>query len=301
MYLIEYKDVTKKFPKKGGGLQTILNNVNLNIQPGEFVTLIGGSGSGKTTLFNHLLGTLTPTTGTVSLNGKVIDNVGPDRGIVPQRYSLFPNMTVLDNIAFGIMLSETTNLQGACFTPDYLRTRRRALEESQALLPELGLEPSDGDRYPFELSGGMRQRVALGTAVIMKPTVLMMDEPFGALDPETSMKMQRLILRIWKEQKLTIIFVTHRMEEAVYLGTRVIGLSKYWTDDAGQPGEGSTIILDRQVSEPHPRPESFMDTPEFHTVCTNIHRLVLDTTRRVPRSQFDLSHPDVARTSEVAQ
>jgi len=128
--------------------------------------------------------------------------------------------------------------------------------------------------------------------VRMKPKVLMMDEPFGALDPEVRSLMQKLILKIWKEQGLTVIFVTHMMEEAVYLATRVVGLSKFWTDETGKPGEGATIILDRQFSEPQPRPVEIMDTPEFHHTCTSIHRLVLDTTRRVARENFELTHPD---------
>jgi NitT/TauT family transport system ATP-binding protein len=290
MSLIEYKDLTKKFPDGHNPPRTVLNGINLKIEEGEFVTLVGGSGSGKTTLFNHLLGTISPTEGSVTVDGSVVEGVGPDRGIVPQRYSLYPNMTVLDNLAFGTMLSQTTNAQRLFFTPHWRKVRSEARKAALDMVARLGLDPRDADRFPHELSGGMRQRVAIGTAVIMRPRILMMDEPFGALDPETRTRMQRLILDIWKEQKLTVIFVTHMMEEAVYLGTRVIGLSKFWNNEDGTPGDGARIVLDRTIPEPHVRPESFMDTPEFHQVCTGIHRLVLDTTRRVSPDQFDLSH-----------
>jgi len=294
MYLIEYKNLYKRFAASGGVSHLVLNRINLRIKQGEFVTLVGGSGSGKTTLFNHLLGTMRQSSGELLVGGKPVEGVAPDRGIVPQRYALFPNMNVRDNIAFGILLSETTIPQRLSCMPSYWRTRRKAREQAQAMLSQLGLEPADGDRFPHEFSGGMRQRVAIGTSVIMKPKILMMDEPFGALDPETGKLMQKLILRIWKEQNLTIIFVTHRMEEAVYLGTRIIGLSKYWTDEQGQPGEGSRIVLDREIPEPHPRPDSFEETEAFSNTCSSIRRLVLDTTRRVPVELFDRSHPDAA-------
>ena len=293
-YLIEYNNMTKSFATKDGGTNIVLNGINLRIKAGEFVCLVGGSGSGKSTLFNHLLGSLQPSSGAVLLNGKPINNEGPDRGIVPQSYSLFPFKRVVDNLGLGIELAETTNLQRLLFTPKFFSVRKRARALATDMITELGLDPTDADRWPYELSGGMKQRVAIGTALIKRPLVLMMDEPFGALDPETRTKLQRLILRKWKELGLTIIFVTHMMEEAVFLGTRVIGLSKYWLDDKGNPGKGATIVLDRQVPEPHPRAEDFMDTPHFHDVCTQIHRLVLDTSRRVPQDQFDLSHPDAA-------
>jgi NitT/TauT family transport system ATP-binding protein len=292
MSLIEYKGLTKKFPDGNKPPRTVLNNIDLSIEAGEFVTLIGGSGSGKTTLFNHLLGTLFPTAGTVTADGRPITGVGPDRGIVPQKYSLYPNLTVLDNIAFGPLLSQTTNSQRLFLTPHWRQVKDDAKAQAMAMLPTLELDPRDANRFPHELSGGMRQRVAIGAAIIMRPGILMMDEPFGALDPETRLRMQRLILSLWKNQKLTIIFVTHGMEEALYLGTRVVGLSKWWTNADGSPGDGARIVLDRYIPEPHMRPESFMDTQEFHDACINIRRLVLNGQQPLSAAGFDLFAPE---------
>jgi NitT/TauT family transport system ATP-binding protein len=295
-FLIEYKGLNKSFPRADGGTNIVLNNINLRIRQGEFVTLVGGSGSGKSTLFNHLLGSLKPSSGQVLLNDRQIDCEGPDRGIVPQGYSLFPFKRVIDNIAMGVELPETTNLQRMFFLPQYFRARKKARLAAMELIPELGLEASDASRWPFELSGGMKQRVAIGTALIKKPLVLMMDEPFSALDPETRTKLQKLILRKWKELGLTIIFVTHAIEEAVYLGTRVVGLSKFWLDSDGKPGNGATIVLDRQITDQYPRPLEIMDTPNFHDNFVQVKRLI-ETSRRVSRDQFDLSHPDAVKTA----
>jgi NitT/TauT family transport system ATP-binding protein len=299
-YIIEYRDVSKSFPKAGGGTNTVLNGINLKIKKGELVCLVGGSGSGKSTVFNQLVGSQKPTTGQVLIDGKVVDGEGPDRGIVPQMYGLFEHLSVLDNIAFGLDVSGTNNIQNVLHTPGSRRVKAQARAQARELIVELGLDPSDADRWPFELSGGMQQRVAIGSAIIMKPKVLMMDEPFSALDPLIRKKMQKLTLRLWKEQGLTIIFVTHSLEEAVFLGSRVIGLSKYWLDEGGQPGKGATIVLDKQIAgDPASRPDEFMDAPEFHQTCAQIYSTVLDTARAVRRDQFDLSHPD-AKVESIA-
>lgn len=295
-YMIEYRGVTKSFPRAGGGVNLVLNGIDLRIKQGELVCLVGGSGSGKSTLFNQLLGSQTPTTGEVLIDGQVVQGEGPDRGIVPQMYGLFEHMTVLDNIAFGPDVSRTTNVQKLLRTPHARSSTAAAREEARKLIVELGLDPTDAERWPFELSGGMQQRVAIGSAIIMKPKVLMMDEPFSALDPLMRKKMQKLTLRLWKEQGLTIIFVTHSLEEAVFLGTRVIGLSRYWLDETGKMAKGATIVLDKHIEgDPTTRPDEILDTPEFHDTCSRIYRTVLDTARAVTRDQFDLSHPDAAQ------
>ncbi|HEY9774557.1 MAG TPA: ATP-binding cassette domain-containing protein [Planktothrix sp.] len=303
-FIIEFRQMSKEFPSDDGGTNLVLNGINLRVRTGEFVCLVGGSGSGKSTLFNHALGTLHPTSGEVLVNGTPVQGEGPDRGIVPQSYSLYPHLRVADNIGFGLMLSQVNNLQRFLLTPTYRKARRDTRRLVTEYITELGLEPSDANRWPHELSGGMKQRVAIGTALIKQPKVLMMDEPFGALDPETRTKLQKLTLRKWKELGLTVIFVTHMMEEAVLLADRVVGLSKYWLDNDGKPGKGATIVLDRQIAEGRDdkgmRREDFADSAEFHDVCTKIHRLVLDTTRRVAQKDFDLSHPDAASRTALA-
>jgi NitT/TauT family transport system ATP-binding protein len=303
-FILEFRRLSMEFPKDGGGTNLVLNDINLRIRKGQLVCIIGGSGAGKSTIFNQALGSLMPTHGDILFDGQRVTGEGPDRGIVPQSYSLYPHLRVADNIGFGLMLSQTATWQRLLLTPGYRRTRRDVQRIVTEYIPELGLEPSDAERWPHELSGGMKQRVAIATALIKQPRVLMMDEPFGALDPETRSMLQRLTLRKWKEMGLTIIFVTHMMEEAVLMADRIVGLSKYWQDADGKPGKGATIVLDREIPEPRnkegARREDFVDDKAFHDVCTSIHRLVLDTTRRVPQSQFELTHPDAVQPGQAA-
>jgi NitT/TauT family transport system ATP-binding protein len=292
-YLIEYDGVKKSFAKPGGGENLVLNGIDLKIKDAELVCLVGGSGSGKSTVFGQLLGSQTPSAGEVRMDGKRVQGIGPDRGIVPQAYSLFPDRTVLDNIAFGPDLSGTNNVQTLLHTPGARQVQAKAREDARKIISQLDLDPADADRWPYQLSGGMQQRVAIGSAIIMRPRVLMMDEPFSALDPLIRKKMQQLTLKLWKDNNLTIIFVTHSLDEAVLMGTRVIGLSKYWLDENGQPGKGSTIVLDRQIpGDPLSRTDLDLDTPEFREMTAHIYSTVIDTARPVRREQFDLSHPD---------
>lgn len=299
-HLIEYKGVKKSFPRPGGGDNLVLNGIDLKINAGELVCLVGGSGSGKSTVFGQLLGSQTPSAGEVLMDGKRVQGIGPDRGIVPQAYSLFPNRTVLDNIAFGPDLAGTNNIQTLLNTAGSRNVRAQAREAARKIITQLDLDPADADRWPFQLSGGMQQRVAIGSAIIMRPRVLMMDEPFSALDPLIRKKMQQLTLRLWKENNLTIIFVTHSLDEAVFMGTRVIGLSKYWLDENGQPGKGSTIVLDREIpGHPLSRTDADLDTAEFRATTAHIYSTVIDTARPVRREQFDLSHPDAINGKAV--
>jgi len=190
-----------------GETATALDSINLSIDEREFITIVGPSGCGKSTLLYLIGGFLRPTAGSLTLRGKPIIAPGPDRGIVFQRYSLFPWLTVRRNISYGL---EELGVP---------RTERdRIVAEHVRLVHLEGFE----DRYPRELSGGMQQRVALAQTLVCQPDILLMDEPFGALDAQTRRILQDEMRRIWRRDTKTVLFVTHDVEEAVALGTRIV-------------------------------------------------------------------------------
>ena len=209
MALLEIKGVSKQFFAEGKETQ-ILNDINLSIKENEFVCFIGPSGCGKTTLLRIVAGLEDPTSGTITLDGELIKGPSPERGMVFQEYSLFPWRTVIDNIAFGL------ELRGIPPNERMVRSRQ--------YLKMVGLERFE-TRYPHELSGGMKQRVAIARALVNDPRALLMDEPFGALDAQTRNIMQSELLRIWSEEKKTVVFVTHSVDEAIYLADRIVIMS----------------------------------------------------------------------------
>jgi NitT/TauT family transport system ATP-binding protein len=156
----------------------------------------------------------------------------------------------------------------------------------------IGFDAGDAEKFPHELSGGMRQRVAIAQAMIMEPQVLLMDEPFGALDHNTRTEMQLFLLEQWRERGTTIIFVTHDLDEACYLGTRVLGLSQYWVTDAGQPGQGAVIVTDVRTPGTHPKPSTIRGTTEFTDLVERVGRDVLDPDNRRRLAQLNLTHQD---------
>lgn len=196
-------------PVAGTQIQA-LEKVSLSIYPGEFVCLVGPSGCGKTTLLNLIGGFFLPTAGTVRLGDRVIREPGPDRGVVFQEYSLFAWLTVRGNVEFGLRMARIPSPE-----------RDRTVEK---YLHMVGLHDV-GDKYPFELSGGMKQRLAIARALVTNPQVLLMDEPFGALDAMTRSSLQSQLLSIWEAEKKTILFITHNIGEAIYLADRVIVMS----------------------------------------------------------------------------
>jgi NitT/TauT family transport system ATP-binding protein len=206
--------ITKAFPARGGGTAAPLvaiDDVGFSVAPGEFVVIVGPSGCGKSTLLDLLGGLTRPTAGKILLDGREIDGPGLDRGIVFQQYALFPWRTALGNVEFGLATKGGTN-----------RARRR--ERAREFLALVGLEGFE-DRYPHELSGGMKQRVAIARSLAYDPEVLLMDEPFAALDAQTREVLQGELLRIWAETGKTIVFITHGIDEAVVLGQRVLVLT----------------------------------------------------------------------------
>ena len=213
---IELRSVTKEFAlrptKDQSQSRTLvaLEDVSLQVQRGEFLTLVGPSGSGKTTLLDLLGGLSRPSSGSVLVDGAEVTGPGLDRGIVFQQYALFPWRTTLANVTFGL------EQQGL--------SRKERNERARENLALVGLEGFE-DRYPHELSGGMKQRVAIARSLAYQPGILLMDEPFAALDAQTREQLQDELLRIWRATDTTVVFITHGIEEAVYLGQRVAVLS----------------------------------------------------------------------------
>lgn len=297
-YLISLQGVEVSYPKNSTGpgeRNVILNNVHLNIRAGEFLSLVGPTGCGKSTVLRLILGAQFPTRGKVLVEGQSVTGVSRERGIVYQKYSLFPHLKVLENIAFGPLLERTTTLQRVLHTPGSRRIRRQYLEEAREYLQRSGLNPGDGEKYPYELSGGMQQRVAIAQALMMQPKILLMDEPFGALDYNRRIEMQRLILAQWEASRMTIIFVTHDLDEACYVGTRVIGLSPYWSDDEGRPGVGSVIVTDLHTPGGHPKAAAIRSTAEFTALLEQVRHDALDPENRQRLQRFHPTHQDALK------
>ena len=243
--LIRLRDISVTYPIAGHAPKTVLSGLNLDIHPGEFVTVCGQTGCGKSTMLRLILGSERPTTGEVLVDGRVLTRPDRNRGYVPQKYSLFPDRTVLDNITFGPEMEEFGLLRR--LTPRFRRRRRELRATAFNLLSQVGLHPSDAHKYPHQLSGGMQQRVAIAQALIMQPKILLMDEAFSALDPTTRAEMQHLLRNMHAVNDCTILFVTHNIEEALALGTRVIVLGK------SGPDHGANITLDMPVpGQPQP-------------------------------------------------
>ena len=184
--------------------QVVLEQINLEIASGEFVVLIGPSGCGKTTFLRMLLSMEQPTRGEILLDGeKLPGEPGPDRGVVFQRYSVFPHLTVIQNVILGLEFAGSP-LLGKLFGA----ARKHAIAEAERVIDSVGLAAAR-DKYPGQLSGGMQQRLAIAQTLIRKPKLLLLDEPFGALDPGTKLQMYELITRLWREEKITVFMVTH--------------------------------------------------------------------------------------------
>jgi NitT/TauT family transport system ATP-binding protein len=302
-YLISLQGVEVSYPTNGNGpgeRNIVLNNVRLNVRAGEFLSLVGPTGCGKSTILRLILGSQFPTRGQVLVNSHRVNGVDRDRGVVFQKYSLFPHLTVVENIAYGPLLERTSMLQRVLYTPAYRHSRRQSLQAAQEYLVRIGLQPWDGEKYPYELSGGMQQRVAIAQALMMQPKILLMDEPFGALDHNTRLAMQLLILEQWEEYRMTIIFVTHDLEEACYVGTRVVGLSQYWSDDDGKPGTGAVIVTDLPTPGGHPKPTAIRATVEFHALLEQVRHDALDPTNRQRLQQFNLTHQDALKAEPLS-
>lgn len=238
---ITVEDVSVAYPTAQSQRRVVLNNISLNFEEGEFVVLLGETGCGKSTLLRLLLGQEQPTTGFVAVAGSRVERVDARAAYVPQKYSLFPDRTVLQNLVMGPETS-SYHILGRLL-PSFRAFRREVRGEAMRQLAHMGLQPSDAAKYPHQLSGGMQQRVAIAQALMMKSRVLLMDEAFSALDPATRSSLQRLLRTVWIETRPTIVFVTHNTAEALFLGTRIIVLArKNRNDDCG-----SHVALDMKL------------------------------------------------------
>ncbi|MFN9420081.1 MAG: ABC transporter ATP-binding protein [Pirellula sp.] len=239
------------------GTRRILNKVNLTIAPGQIVALVGPSGCGKSTLLRAILGTDPPSEGEVLAEGRLVTEPNRDVGIVYQNYSLYEFLSAEENVAFGLKLDKTSLISRFIALPAYLRKRREHLQMARDFLKKVGLETAMG-HYPAELSGGMRQRVAIAQAFILQPKIVLLDEPFGALDEATREDLQLMLLRFYQENlkakqrgerpQYTIIIVTHELNEAIYVADRVIGLSRFHTEGS----QGAMVVYDRPCPVFHP-------------------------------------------------
>jgi len=251
--IVRFKNVTKAFgdgPKAKVAFQDVSFVGEDLPKVGELIAIVGPSGCGKSTLLRIIAG-LQPhfpaTSGETLVFGKPIDKPGADRGVVDQKYSLMPHLTVAENIAFGLKLRGVG------------RHERR--DRAREWVVKVGLEGAE-DKYPSELSGGMQQRVSIAATLILQPKILLMDEPFGALDPKIRMQMQELLVRLWNEQESTVFIVTHSMEEAVYLGDRVLRM-------AAKPGR---LVEELQVPRPDEPPEVMRQRPWFSELTEDLLR-----------------------------
>ncbi len=241
---VKIDNVRKVFNTRNGEM-VALNGVSLDIHDNEFVCVVGPSGCGKSTLLNIIAGLTPPTDGKVYCDGKEVTGTGTERGVVFQQYALFPWLTVKKNVMFAL---EMRGVKG-----------KAAQEEAMKYLEMVDLAKF-ADHYPKELSGGMKQRVAIARAYAAEPEVLLMDEPFGALDAQTRTQLQTELLGTWEREKKTCFFITHDVEEAIILAQRVVIMS-------ARPGRIKDIV---DIDIPYPRTQETKLTPEFNEVKNRI-------------------------------
>lgn len=240
-----------------GAISRVISDINLDLRAGEIVCVVGPSGCGKSTLLNGIGGFRPFTEGTALIDGKPIGPPDRNRGVVFQDYPVLNFATALGNVAAGLDLEQFCMFE---FILPFTRRRRSRKNREKAMeyLRMVGME-EHAHKFPKELSGGQKQRVAIAQAIAMRPAVLLMDEPFSGLDPDTRERLQLVTLKIHAELRNTIFFVTHDLEEAVFLGNRIIVLSQY--SEGRTPEQGATIVHDQQVTEY--RDSSAKGTPEF--------------------------------------
>ncbi|MEN9985313.1 MAG: hypothetical protein RI925_815 [Pseudomonadota bacterium] len=263
MSQIIVNNVQKVFKTPGKDV-IALKDIQLEIQAGEFVCLLGPSGCGKSTLLNAVAGFALPSSGEITVEGKKITGPGPDRGMVFQEYALFPWMTIAQNIAFGLEVQKKA---------------RGEIEQTVNQLLDLLHLKDFRDRFPKDLSGGMRQRVAIARVLALDSPIMLMDEPFGALDALTRRNLQDELLRIWEKLGKTILFVTHSIEESIYLADRIVVMTY-------RPG---TVKRDQVVDMPRPRDPS---SAAFNALKRELGALVMEEQQRHANDEMKLAAVD---------
>lgn len=263
MSQILVNNVQKVFKTPGKDV-IALKDINLEIKQGEFVCLLGPSGCGKSTLLNAVAGFALPSAGDITVDGKKITGPGPDRGMVFQEYALFPWMTITQNIAFGLEVQKKSKAE---------------IDLTVSQLLDLLHLTDFRDRFPKDLSGGMRQRVAIARVLALDSPIMLMDEPFGALDALTRRNLQDELLRIWEKLGKTILFVTHSIEESIYLADRIVVMTY-------RPG---TVKKDQTVDMPRPRDPS---SAAFNDLKRELGRLVMEEQQRHANDEMKLAAVD---------
>jgi NitT/TauT family transport system ATP-binding protein len=262
---VAISDVKKVFTVNGAPF-TAIEKINLDIQPNEFVAVVGTSGCGKSTLLNMVGGLEEPSFGQITIDGQPVTGPGRDRGFVFQSYSLFEWMTVAGNIRFALEKSKLSPAE-----------KTEAVAE---LIQAVGLRGFE-NAWPHQLSGGMKQRVAIARALVYRPSILLMDEPFGALDAQTRGLMQELLLKIWEDHKVTVIFITHDVDEAIFLADRVVVL-------ASRPGLVKSV---HAVDLPRPRSPDLLTDPAFMAIKRKVLADIREESLKVMAQ--DLSSPQL--------
>jgi len=246
---VRFKNVSKTYYGDHGNIK-VVEDVTFNLAEGEFVSLIGPSGCGKTTMLQMLAGFVTPDSGQITLEGAVIDGPGSDRGVIFQEYGVFPWLTVKQNIEFGLSLSCNKHLHKDC---------KNIVDRYLRLMHLNGFE----NAYPKHLSGGMRQRLALARAYAVNPNILLMDEPFGALDAQTRLALQLQLMEVLTEEQKTVLLITHSVEEAIFLSNRILIIS----------ARPSRILTEVVVPFPYPRTPELTATPEFQELRLKLEEI----------------------------
>lgn len=248
-FILEAKNIVKDFEESDGSTRRVLDGISFGVKRREFLSIIGPSGCGKSTLIRIAAGLETVTSGHFLLDGKKVSGTSAERGMVFQKYTLFPWLSVKQNVMFGLISSGYGNDD--------------AEESALQWLQIVGLEKY-AEYYPKQLSGGMQQRVAIARALAPQPRVLLMDEPFGALDAQTRSQMQKYLLEVWKNIDITVLFVTHDLDEAVFLSDRILTLQ-------ANPGRVKELVT---VDVPRPRTEESLFLPEFKTLRSHVEDLI---------------------------
>jgi len=246
---VSFQDVSRAFPQADGGTFLALDRLNLDIADGEFVTVVGPSGCGKSTAMNIAAGLVLPSSGRMLVDGATVTGPGPERGVIFQQYALFPWLTVRQNVEFGLRVA------------GMVAARRR--EVADRFIALVGLTEFAG-ALPKTLSGGMKQRCAIARAYAVNPGILLMDEPFGALDALTRVQLQDQLLQVWSRERRTVMFITHDVDEAVYLANRVVVM-------AARPGRLLQVI---PIALPYPRTERIRLSSEFAVLRNRVWRAV---------------------------